>query len=77
MLEYQIINCTAINNTKSVLLPEGNTYLNFQSFKRIIKEPSIIYSGFKCILIPLADKSDDGTNNENYQNNIVCCMALN
>ena len=77
MLEYQIINCPAINNTKSVLPPEGNTYLNFQSFKRIIKEPSIIYSGFKCILIPLADKSDDGTNNENYQNNIVCCMVLN
>lgn len=77
MLEYQIKNCPPINNRKSVLLPEGNTYLNFQSFKRIIKTPCIISSGFKCILIPLADKSDDGPNTENYQNHIVCCMALN
>ena len=77
MLEYQIRNCLAINNTKSVLLPEGSTYVNFQNFKRIIKAPCIIYSGFKCVLISSADKSDDGPNTGKYLNHIVCCMAVN
>ena len=71
MLEYQIRNFPEINNTKSVLLPEGNTYVNFQNIKRIIKAPCIIYSDFKWILIPSTDKSDDGPNTEKYQNHIV------
>ena len=77
MLEYQIRNFPEINNTKSVLLPEGNAYVNFQNIRRIIKAPWIIYSDFKWILIPLTDKSDDGPNTEKYQNHIVCCMSVN
>ena len=77
MLEYQIRNCPAINNTKSVLLSEENTYVNFQNLKKIINAPCMIYSGFKCVLISSTDKSDDGTNTEKYQNHIVCCMAVN
>ena len=71
MLQHQIRNFPEINNTKSVLLPEGNTYVNFQNIKRIIKAPCIIYSDFKWILIPSTDKSDDGPNTEKYQNHIV------
>ena len=71
MLEYQIRNFPEINNTKSVLLPEGNAYVNFQNIRRIIKAPCIIYSDFKWILIPSTDKSDDGPNTEKYQNHIV------
>ena len=71
MLQHQIRNFPEINNTKSVLLPEGNTYVNFQNIKRIIKAPCIIYSDFKWILIPSTDKSDDGQNIEKYQNHIV------
>ena len=77
MLEYQIRNCPAINNTKSVLLPERNTYVNFQNFKRIIKAPCIIYSGFKCVLTSSPDKSDDGPNTEKsycllYGSKLIC-----
>ena len=77
MLEYQIRNCPAINNTNQFYCLKEIHTLIFKIFKKIIKAPCMIYSGFKCVLISSTDKSDDGTNTEKYQNHIVCCMAVN
>ena len=35
-LQYQKKHCTAINHTKSVLLPKEDAYINFPNFKRLM-----------------------------------------
>ena len=64
--------CLAINNTKSVSLPEEIEYGNFQNFKRLTKALFIIYWDFECLLIPSTDNIDFGPDTKKYQNHVVC-----
>ena len=61
----------AINNTKSVLLPEKGTFIFMQNFKRWTKAPFILYGGFECVLTPSADNINFGPNTEKHQGHTV------
>ena len=58
MLECHVKNYLAINHRKSVLRPEENGYVNFQTFQRLIKAPFIISVRFECVLIHSTDCID-------------------
>ena len=72
MLECHTKNCLVLNHSKSVLLPEEITYINFQNLEKLTKAPFINYDGFECVLIPSTDYIDFGSNANKYQDHILC-----
>ena len=72
VLKCQAKNCITIDNTKSVLLPEEGTYINFQNSAKLTKAPLIIDGDAECILIPFTDNTDFVPNTKIHPNHIVC-----
>ena len=57
----------AINHTKSVSLPEENTYVRLQNFKISLKAPFIIHTDFESISKSATGNKNDGSSTEKYQ----------
>ena len=65
--------CLAINHSKSILLSEECTYINFQNFKRWTKSLIRIYGDFQRVSISLTDNINFDPNTKKSQVRIIIC----